>query len=202
MRAVLTLRRSPLSLPTPSLSVPAAPSRSRAGCSCSTVFDPSYAQLAGVHRIQRVPETEKRGRRHSSEVTVVALDGSRGPAYQVDRTEIRVDFYRASGKGGQHRNKVESAVRLTHLPSGLVVTASEQRDKPQNLKVAWQRMEDALEARHREGAHRQVNGARAAQFGGSRSFTWTAWRNEVKSSDGRRAPMRQALKGRFGALLD
>ncbi len=170
--------------------------------STSTVFDPAYRALAGSHRVQRVPDTEKRGRRHSSLVTVVFFDDDRTPVpVHLDKREVRIDTYRASGAGGQHRNKTDSAVRLTHLPTGIVVTATEERSQHQNRTVAWERLTAELDTRNRETAHRQVNAGRADTFDEFRTWTWTGWRDEVKGPGGVRSSMTKALAGRLDPLL-
>lgn len=188
--------------PPPSPSTPVSPHASRVAHGCWRVFDPAYEALAGTHRIQRVPETEKRGRRHSSEVRVVALrDDSDVVAGEVRREDVRVDTYRSSGAGGQHRNKVSSAVRLTHLPTGTVVTATEERSQHQNRAVAWQRLNERLSTAHTASAHAAINTTRRAVLDEGRSWTWTGWRDEVRGPDGRRTSMGRALAGRLTPLL-
>lgn len=162
------------------------------------VFDPALHldRLAGTHRIQRVPPTEKRGRRHSSLVTVVVLDDSENnEAPRLDHSELRIETYRDSGPGGQHRNVTDSAVRMTHLPTGVVVTAVEDRSQHKNRKVAMQRMQDALRERHQQNMSQQRNDDRIEQFSGNYAFTWTDWRDEVKAANGNKVSMKRALKG-------
>lgn len=174
---------------------------------CCTVFDPAVhgplRALAGTHRVQRVPSSEKQGRRHSSVVTVAVVD-ERQERFSLNLADVREDRFRSSGNGGQHRNKVESAIRLTHVPSGLVVTATEERSQHQNRQVAWGRLEAALrrefETRQASATNRQRQEATAGDRA-DRQFTWTQWRDEVKTSDGRRAPYRQALTGRLRSIL-
>lgn len=203
MRVGRTRQRSPVNWHKPLPSTPQRRLGSLAARTCCTVFDPSYAALAGSHRVQRVPETEKRGRRHSSEVTVAVFD-DRHPATgggAVRREDVRVDTFRASGAGGQHRNKTDSAVRLTHVPSGVVVTATEERSQHQNRTVAWARLEAVLSTQaHREAAE-VVNGQRQVAFEDHRSWTWTGWRDEVRGPGGQRTSMRRALAGRLDPLL-
>lgn len=187
----------------PTRSVPTRPARFAllAGCWCSTVFDGRLAVLAGTHRIQRVPANDKQGRRHSSTITVVALaDEVFQDTVRLDRRDVRIDTFRATGPGGQHRNKTDSGVRLTHLPTGTVVTATEDRSQHANRQVAWTRLSTALATAEQSAAHSAANGVRSAQFGGQRSWSWTAWRDEVRCGPVR-ARMSAVLRGDFGPIL-
>lgn len=159
-------------------------------------------KLAGDHRIQRIPTTEKHGRRHSSHVIVVILTGDRPPPSQINRSDVRIDTFRSSGAGGQHRNKTDSAVRLTHLPSGTVVTATEERSQHANRETAWRRLRDALDQQHQSDRHDLTNGQRQAVFDESfRSWVWCGWRDEVKRPDGTTTSMRRTLAGRLSSIL-
>lgn len=114
--------------------------------------------------------------------------------------DVRVDTYRDSGAGGQHRNVTDSAVRLTHMPTGIVVTASEERSQHANRKRAYKRLYEALSASQEQSLHDETNAQRIEDFSKQNEWVWCAWRDEVKHGK-RKYSMKQALKGKFKNLL-
>ena len=125
---------------------------------------------SGVHRVQRVPTTESQGRIHTSTVTVAVLPEAEEVDVTVNEADLRVDVYRASGAGGQHVNKTESAVRITHLPSGVVVAMQEERSQHKNRAKAMKILRARLYERQRSQLHETRSADRKSQVGtGDRS---------------------------------
>jgi peptide chain release factor 1 len=114
---------------------------------------------SGVHRVQRVPETESQGRVHTSAITVAVLPEAEEVDFQLDMNDVRKDTFRASGAGGQHINKTESAIRLTHLPTGTVVECQDGRSQHKNLEKAI----SVLRSRLYQAELERVHNERAAQ---------------------------------------
>ncbi len=114
---------------------------------------------SGVHRVQRVPETESQGRVHTSAITVAVLPEAEEVDFELDMNDVRKDTFRASGAGGQHINKTESAIRLTHIPTGVVVECQDGRSQHKNLEKAI----SVLRSRLYQAELDRVHNERAAQ---------------------------------------
>lgn len=133
-----------------------------------------YSQLkfeSGAHRVQRVPETESQGRIHTSACTVAIMPEADDPeAININKADLRVDTYRASGAGGQHVNKTDSAIRLTHIPTGIVVECQDERSQHKNRARAMSLLAAKLEDMQQEKAAREFSEERRSLVGsGDRS---------------------------------
>ncbi|MBQ7456033.1 MAG: peptide chain release factor 1 [Desulfovibrio sp.] len=125
---------------------------------------------AGTHRVQRVPVTETQGRIHTSAATVAVLPEADEVDVEIRPEDITIDVYRASGAGGQHVNKTESAVRITHIPTGTVVTCQDERSQHKNKARAMKVLASRLLAQERDKQNSEVSADRKAQVGsGDRS---------------------------------
>lgn len=125
---------------------------------------------SGVHRVQRVPETESQGRVHTSTATVAVLPEVEDVDVEILDKDIKVDTYRSSGAGGQHVNKTESAIRITHFPTGIVVTCQDERSQIKNRERAMSILKSKLYSFYKEQADSQYAANRKSQVGtGDRS---------------------------------
>ncbi|PKM00272.1 MAG: hypothetical protein CVV19_04285 [Gammaproteobacteria bacterium HGW-Gammaproteobacteria-9] len=136
--------------------------------------DNVYAKLkfeSGAHRVQRVPETESQGRIHTSACTVAVLpEPDEQAAVEINPAELRIDTYRSSGAGGQHVNKTDSAIRITHLPTGIVVECQEERSQHKNRAKAMAWLAAKLQDRQDAAAHKEISETRKLLVGsGDRS---------------------------------
>ena len=136
---------------------------------CATVEgDGAWSRLkfeAGTHRVQRVPETESGGRVHTSTVTVAVLPEVDDVEFELNRDDLRIDTFRSSGAGGQHINKTSSAIRITHLPTGMVVECQDQRSQLQNKEKALQVLRSRLYQQKVQAQQSEVAAQRRSQVG-------------------------------------
>ena len=124
---------------------------------------------AGVHRVQRIPNTERRGRIHTSTATVAVLPEIKDGTVNINPQDLELQFYRASSQGGQNVQKVSSAVRLIHKPTGIVVTSQQERFQEQNRKIALDLLTSKLWERQEEQKAKTIAGYRSAIGSGDRS---------------------------------
>jgi peptide chain release factor 1 len=167
----------------------------------------------GVHRVQRIPETEKLGRIHTSTASVAVLPKPKGAIIKIKPEDLKIDFYRASGPGGQYVNRRETAVRITHLPTGLVVTSQTERSQLQNKENALTILEaELLEEKELEevekiGDKRKTQIGRAKRAEKIRTYNFPqdrvtdhrikkSWHNLTAIMEGKLEPIIKALEKR------
>ena len=125
---------------------------------------------SGVHRVQRVPATETKGRVHTSTITVAVLPEIDAIEFSINPADLRIDTYRASGAGGQHVNRTESAVRITHLPTNIVVACQEGRSQIENRETAMNLLRAKLWQKYNDEQQQKISNLRKSQVGsGDRS---------------------------------
>ncbi|TSC74992.1 MAG: peptide chain release factor 1 [Parcubacteria group bacterium Gr01-1014_30] len=166
---------------------------------------------AGVHRVQRIPKTEKSGRVHTSTVSVAVLPKPKKGKIAVNPADLKTDTYKASGPGGQYVNKRMTAVRITHLPSGLVVTSQTERSLLQNKENALSILEAKLLEQKTTAEEQKISGKRREQIGGAkraekiRTYNFPqdrvtdhrlkkSWHNLEEVMEGKLEPMVEALR--------
>lgn len=139
----------------------------------SLVGDSVYSKMkfeSGVHRVQRVPITESKGRVHTSTITVSVMPEQDEIEIHIEPSDLRIDVYRASGAGGQHVNKTESSVRITHLPTGIIVACQQERSQIQNRANAMKMLRSKLWEQKQEQLTKELNATIKKQVGtGERS---------------------------------
>lgn len=138
-------------------------------------------RLAGTHRVQRVPSTGG-GRRHTSTATIAVLTDATPDAVELDPADVIEDTHRGTGKGGQHQNTTDSAVRLTHVPSGITVSV-QGRKQWQNRVAAWDELRSRIAHAQMAAAAAERNEKRTQQVSGTdraaKGWTWCAYRDQV-----------------------
>lgn len=160
---------------------------------------------AGTHRVTRIPVNEKTGRRHTSAVTVAILTVPERVSVSLDLSEVRIDTFRGTGPGGQHRNKTDSAVRVTHKPSGLTATAQGDRSQHVNRERALETLAARLQEEAQTASDTKHAKSRARQHGRGtiaerqRSYLWREG-VAVDHRSGIRVPLVQALEGNLQAF--
>lgn len=126
---------------------------------------PNLKYESGVHRVQRVPRTESSGRIHTSTITVAVLPEAEEFDVKINPADLKIDTYRASGAGGQHVNKTDSAVRITHLPTGVVVACQDERSQHQNREKAFRILRARLLERLKNEHEKAIASSRKSQVG-------------------------------------
>lgn len=120
---------------------------------------------SGTHRVQRVPKTEKYGRIHTSTITIAVLKEPEMSEVALSPSDLRIEHFKASGKGGQHVNVTQSAIRITHIPSGLVISSQDQRSSHQNKEKALRILQAKLNDLEEQKQLNQLTSARREQIG-------------------------------------
>lgn len=133
----------------------------------------AYAKFkyeSGVHRVQRVPDTETQGRVHTSTITVAVLPEVEEVEFELDEKDLKIDTCRASGAGGQHVNKTDSAIRIVHIPTGIMVYCQDQRSQIKNRETAMSILKSKLYAKYKQEQEEEYSANRRSQIGtGDRS---------------------------------
>jgi peptide chain release factor 1 len=165
---------------------------------------------SGVHRVQRVPDTETQGRIHTSAASVVVLPEAEDVEITINEADIRVDIFRAGGKGGQNVNKVETAVRLVHIPTGIVVQCQDERSQLQNREKAMKVLRARLFDLEQQQRNAELASARKSMVGtGDRSDkirTYNFPQNRVTDhrleGEAKNYPMRDILEGDLDRIIE
>lgn len=175
--------------------------------------DEAYGVLkyeSGVHRVQRVPETEASGRIHTSAATVAVLPEAEDVDVDINDNDLRIDIFRSGGKGGQNVNKVETAVRIVHIPSGIVVQCQDERSQLKNKDKAMKVLRARLYEMELEKQHAAIAGARKSMVkSGDRSekirtYNWPQNRvtDHRLEGDAKNSPLQQVVDGDLDPIID
>lgn len=163
---------------------------------------------SGVHRVQRVPKTESQGRVHTSTVTVAVLPEAEEVDVKIDEKDLRIDVYRSSGAGGQHVNTTDSAVRITHLPTNVVVSCQDEKSQIKNRAKAMKVLAARLQALEEEKKIKEASDARLGQIGtGDRSERIRTYNfPQTRITDHRIGltlhSLTEVMGGQFGSVID
>jgi peptide chain release factor 1 len=165
---------------------------------------PAFINEAGGHRIQRVPPTERRGRVHTSTVTVSVLMGAQKTVTATDDSAFEVRFFSGTGSGGQHRNKHQNSVVMTHIPTGLKQTAV-GRSKERNLVDAKARLLKMIEQQDDQSFHTTTNIVRAGQIGcgmrGDKKRTYRFQEDQINDHEtGKQSSCKKFMRGDIESL--
>lgn len=157
--------------------------------------------LSGTHRIQRQPPNDQAGRKHTSTATIAVLPYAPEPEVQLTENDYTIETFKASGPGGQHKNKNATAVRLRHSQTNIVVVA-DGRSLRHNIDKAVEELRSRLQDRASESVHDATNNLRASQIlTGERpvkDYTYNAWRGDVlRHEDGKRWQLKDFMKGKI-----
>mgnify|MGYP002348232531 CR=1 FL=1 len=179
----------------------------------SLAGDDVYGRLkweSGVHRVQRVPDTESSGRLHTSAATVAVLPEAEDVDIQINEADLRIDIFRSGGKGGQNVNKVETAVRMVHIPTGIVVSCQEERSQLKNREKAMKVMRSRLyelELKKQQdeiSASRKSMGKSGDRSEKIRTYNWPQNRvtDHRLEGDAKNYPLREVIDGDLNPVID